>query len=114
MNVVILRGTLSRPPTVRHLPSGDHLTAFEVTTRPIEGPAESISVTWLGAPARAQTLTAGAEVIVTGRVRRRFFRTAGATASRTEVVAATVVPAGQRARVAKAIDRALDAVTDPS
>lgn len=113
MNVVILHGTLSRPPTARELPSGDHLTAFEVTTRPTAGAAESVPVTWLGAPARIQALPAGAEVVVTGRVRRRFFRAGGATASRTEVVAAAVIPAAQRTKVAKALDQAMAALTDP-
>jgi single-strand DNA-binding protein len=107
VNVVILLGTLSRPPTARQLPSGDQLVAFEVTTRPPEGPAESVPVTWLGAPPRLLALPAGTEVVVAGRVRRRFFRAAGATASRTEVVADAVVPASQRARAARLLARAL-------
>ena len=112
MNVVILRGTLSRPPTTRDLPSGDQLVAFEVTTRPAEGPAESVPVTWLDAPRRVLSLPAGAEVAVTGRVRRRFFRAGNATASRTEVVADAVVPVTQRARVARAVERALAPVAE--
>ena len=53
MNVVILQGTLSRPPTARDLPSGDQMVAFEVTTRPAEGPAETVPVCWLDPPRRA-------------------------------------------------------------
>lgn len=105
MNVVILQGTLSRPPTTRDLPSGDQLVAFEVTTRPADGPAESVPVCWFDPPRRALTFAAGAEVVVTGRVRRRFFRSGGATASRTEVVADTVLAAGHSARVATALGR---------
>lgn len=112
MNVVILLGTLSRPPTARDLPSGDILVAFEVTTRPPEGAAESVPVAWFDAPARALEMAAGAEVVVVGRVRRRFFRAGGVTASRTEVVAEAVMPSSQRSRVARSLARAL-AVTDP-
>jgi single-strand DNA-binding protein len=112
VNVVILQGTLSRPPTARDLPSGDQMVAFEVTTRPAEGPAETVPVCWLDPPRRALAFVAGAEVVVTGRVRRRFFRAGGATASRTEVVADTVLPAGHSARVATALGRARNAI-DP-
>jgi single-strand DNA-binding protein len=113
MNVVILQGVLSRPPEARELPSGDRLVAYEVTIRPAEGPAESVPVAWFEAPARAADLAAGTEVVVTGRVRRRFFRAGGATASRTEVVAQAVIPAGQRKRVAGALDVAIAAVEAP-
>jgi single-strand DNA-binding protein len=112
VNVVILLGTLSRPPVARDLPSGDHLVAFEVTTRPPEGPALSVPVAWFDAPARALGLPAGAEVVVTGRVRRRFFRAGGATVSRTEVVADVVLPAAQRAKVRRAVEAALAPTRD--
>jgi single-strand DNA-binding protein len=49
----------------------------------------------------------GTELLVTGRVRRRFFRAGGATQSRTEVVAEAVVVATDQRRVRRAIDRAL-------
>lgn len=110
MNVVILQGTLSRPPEPRDLPSGDHLVAYEVTTRPAGGPALTVPVAWFSAPASAAALEAGAEVVVTGSVRRRFFRSGGATASRTEVVAAAVVPARQRRRAERAVAAALGEV----
>jgi single-strand DNA-binding protein len=110
MNVVILQGTLSCPPTARDLPSGDHLVAYEVTTRPDDGPALSVPVSWFDPPRSACDLAEGTEVVVTGRVRRRFFRAGGATASRTEVVATAVVPVGRRARVARAVAAALDQV----
>lgn len=103
MNVAVLRGTLSRAPQRTPLPSGDHLVRYEVTTRPSVGPAESVSVVWFDPPARADEHHAGDEVVVVGRVRRRFFRAGGATASRTEVVADRVLPAGQRRRVARAL-----------
>ena len=91
-NLVVLRGVLSRDPEVRELPSGDALVAYDVTVRP-EAPAgeapraESVPVAWFDPPAAATAMAAGDEVVVVGRVRRRFFRAGGATASRTEVVA---------------------------
>lgn len=106
MNVVVLHGSLSRPPEERTLPSGDRLVAYEVTVRAEGRPAESVPVVWLAAPARATALAAGEEVVVAGRVRRRFFRAGGATASRTEVVADAVVPARHRRRAARTVEAA--------
>lgn len=103
MNIVVLRGRLSSAPSTRTLPSGDRLVAYEVTVRPPERPAESVPVAWFDPPARAVDIEAGTEVVVTGRVRRRFFRAGGATASRTEVVADTVLPATRRAGVGRAL-----------
>ena len=91
MNVVILRGLLSRPPARRTLPSGDELVTYEVTVARSEGPDESVPVVWFGAPASAVDLDAGDAVVAVGRVRRRFYRAGGSTQSRTEVVADGVV-----------------------
>jgi single-strand DNA-binding protein len=111
-NLVVLRGTLSRAPEVRALPSGDAVAAFDVTIRPDPadggraGPtarAESVPVAWFDPPAAASRLGAGDEVVVVGRVRRRFFRAGSSTASRTEVVAERVVPARSTAKVASAL-----------
>jgi single-strand DNA-binding protein len=102
MNLAILRGTLSSDPVERVLPSGSRLLTYEVTI-PASGelPAESAPVAWLDPPARLPALSAGDEVVVVGRVRRRFFRAGGATASRTEVVAETVVSTRSPARLTK-------------
>jgi single-strand DNA-binding protein len=110
MNVVILRGHLSSAPSTRTLPSGDTLVTFEVTTRPLEGPAQSVPVAWPDAPRRAATLPPGAEVVVTGRVRRRFFKAGTMTASRTEVLADAVLPVRQALRVQAAARRTLEQV----
>ncbi len=107
MNVVVLRGVLSSVPTSRELPSGTVLATYEVTTRAEGGAAESVPVTWFDPPRRSTTIPAGTEVVVAGRVRRRFFRTAGGTASRTEVVATGVVPARQRVRAGKLVEAAI-------
>jgi single-strand DNA-binding protein len=109
MNVVVLRGRLSRPPEHRELPSGDQLVAYEVTVeRSGEGEkAESVPVVCSarGAPADLEPDT---EVVVVGRVRRRFFRAGGATQSRTEVVAEAVVRARNAKRVATLVGQVVE------
>ena len=83
---------------------------LEVTTRPPRGgPSPSRSAGRVR-PTGVLRLEEGDAVVVTGRVRRRFFRAGGATASRTEVVADAVWPAHHRARVTRAVDRALEEV----
>jgi len=114
MNVSVVVGTLSRDPEVRTLPSGDRLVAYEVTVRPpagARGPAEAkpkaetVPVAWPDAPTSAERFEAGAEVVVVGRVRRRFFRSGGGTGSRTEVVASSVLKRGT-VRADRSIERA--------
>jgi single-strand DNA-binding protein len=117
-NVVVLRGVLSRDPEARQLPSGDALVAYDVTVRPdatgAEAPkAESVPVAWFDPPSAATAMAAGDDVVVVGRVRRRFFRAGGATASRTEVVAARVVPARAPAKVRAALAWALTGLEVP-
>jgi single-strand DNA-binding protein len=114
MNVVTLRGRLARPAEQRVLPSGDRLVAYEVSTQGPEGRAETAPVVWFGAPAAAGAMDADQEVVVVGRVRRRFFQSGGATQSRTEVVAEVVLPAGQAKRVAGALRAAVERVQGAS
>jgi len=108
VNIVILQGTLSRPAQQRLLDSGDRLVAYDVTVRKEGERADSVPVVWFGAPASAGELDVDTEVVVTGRVRRRFFRAGGATQSRTEVVADAVVPTRQRKKARAAIDLTID------
>jgi len=110
MNIVILRGVLSRPAEQRVLPSGDIVVSYEVRIATDEGPAETVPVVW-SPPAGRGLLDAGDEVVVTGRVRRRFYRAGGATQSRTEVVAHAVVRAGDGRRVRRLVDQVLAAAS---
>jgi len=103
VNIVVLRGHLARPAEERALPSGDRLVGFEVTVDSPEGRRETVPVVWLGAPASASGYDTGHELVVVGRVRRRFFRANGATASRTEVVAEVVLPTTQGQQVVTAL-----------
>ena len=102
MNVVVLKGSLTRPAELRTLPSGDSLVGLEVTVPRPGDKAESVPVVWPDAPATAADLDVGEKVVVVGRVRRRFFRSGGATQSRTEVVADVVVEA-RKVRRAKTV-----------
>jgi single-strand DNA-binding protein len=108
VNVVVLRGRLSRPAQLRVLPSGGRLVALEVSVPNAGARAESVPVVWPEPPAGAQSLDVDHEVVVVGRVRRRFFRAQGATQSRTEVVAEAVVPCRQAKRARAAIARAAE------
>jgi len=110
MNIVILRGVLSRPAEQRMLPSGDVIVAYEVRIAHEDGPADSVPVVW-SAPVGRGLHDAGEEVVVTGRVRRRFYRAGGATQSRTEVVADAVARAGDGRRVRRLVDQALAAAS---
>lgn len=107
MNVVILRGCLSRLPEGRLLPSGDHLVSYELTVARPGARAETVPVAWMEAPGSAADFSVGEEVVVVGRVRRRFFGRGGATQSRTEVAAERVLPARHKKRVRQAVDAAL-------
>ena len=110
MNIVVLRGTLSSNPVDRTLASGSTIWNLEITTRTEEG-AFSAPVAWIDPP-NPPRVEAGDDVVVVGQVRRRFFRAGGVTQSRTEVVAATVVPAKRAADVRKAMARARNALAD--
>ena len=101
-NVVVLIGRLARPAQVRQLPSGDALVEYQLTILRDGQRAESVPVVWERPPASAADHDTDAEVVVVGRVRRRFFRAGARTESRTEVVAESVVPARQ-AKKAKAL-----------
>jgi single-strand DNA-binding protein len=107
MNVSIVRGTVSRPPESRVLESGSTVLSCDVVVRST-GKAESVPVSWFDPPARATKLREGDEVLVTGRIRRRFYRSAGRTQSRTDLVADTVVRTSARVQMAKALAAAVE------
>ena len=105
-NLVVLRGHLSSEPRARELPSGSTLVQLEVTTRSDAG-AESVPVAWFDQPFAG---AAGDEVVVVGRVRRRFFRAGGVTQSRTEVVAPDSGSARRRRSVERVVRHAVEAL----
>ena len=106
MNIVMLRGHLSSEPRTVELPSGDVLLRWEVTTQADERKM-TVPVAWFEPPRSARTISGGDEVVVLGRIRRRFFRAGGATVSETEVVASAATLATRTRNVARLVDQAL-------
>jgi single-strand DNA-binding protein len=111
-NLVVLRGSVASTPALRDLPSGSVVAQFDVVT-PVRvadrGATTAVPVAWTDpSPSDLARVGEGIDVVVVGTVRRRFFRVAGATQSRTEVVADAVVPTRRRQQV----DRILHAVAD--
>ena len=104
-NVVVVRGTVADEPQERAVPSGSVFEATVVTRSIVDGVTvrEPVPVVWSDA---RLTCSAGAEVIVRGRVRQRFFRSGSATVSRTEVIAEQIVLASRRPATAKLVDLA--------
>lgn len=107
MNVAVVRGVLSSDPVWRQLPSGSSAVALEVTTDGGDGPRASVPVTVVdpSRPTELERLSAGDEVVVVGEIRRRYFRAGTSTASRTELVAAQVIPGSRSARIGKELER---------
>lgn len=104
IDLALVVGVLSSDPTITDLPSGSTLHRYEVTVRD-RSPADSVPVSWFDAT-RPPALSAGDEVVVVGRVRRRFFRAGGATRSATEIEAERVARAGASVRAVAALDAA--------
>jgi single-strand DNA-binding protein len=109
VNLAVVRGTVSSPPDVRVLPSDTTLAQLQVTTR-LAGETLSMPVACWKPAAWIEALEPGDEIVVVGRVRRRFFRSGGATASRVELEADVIARAGDRRRVGAAVRRATAAL----
>ena len=105
MNIVVLQGALSSEPVERTLPSGANVMNWEVTTI-TEAGKKSVPVQWDDPPKQALAISEGDEVVLLGTIRRRFFRTGGITASRTEVLATAVAKPSQKVAVAKLLTQA--------
>lgn len=110
MNVVYLQGRLSSEPVIRELASGSQLLSLEVTTDTESG-AASVPVAWFDPPSVPEW-TVGTEVAVRGVVKRRFFRGAGGTQSRTEVVAQDVSALTKRRQAQRLLEQARSALGD--
>jgi single-strand DNA-binding protein len=107
LNVAVVRGVVTSPPSTRELPSGSTVTSIEITTRR-EGITCSVPVVVHDQPV---AFDAGEEVVVIGRVARRFFRAGGVTQSRTELVADVVLRASRRTAVSRSLAAVAAAVS---
>jgi single-strand DNA-binding protein len=108
-NLAVLRGVVTSEPKIRELPSGSTVTSVEVTTRS-DVLTASVPVV---VHDRSVGVAAGDEVVVVGTVQRRFFRAAGTTQSRTEVVATLLVKATRRRTVERALLEAVSLLSPP-
>ena len=109
-NLVVLSGTVTLEPTIRELKGGVVLQ-FDVSTPLGEGTTTSVPVAWHDpTPTQTSSFTAGDDVIVTGTVRRRFFRVGGQTQSRTEVIVASLIPARRKKSANSALAAAADSI----
>jgi single-strand DNA-binding protein len=89
-NQVFLRGRLGAPAQLRELPSGDTLCSFRVTVpRPPGSRARVDSIDCAATTARVRRVLdraqQGDELELTGRLQRRFWRSATGLASKYEV-----------------------------
>ncbi len=112
MNIAVVQGIVRAEPDCREARDGSLLVSFDLV---IEGsPRTQVPATWIGHPAAMPTaITEGQTLTVIGAVHRRFYRTGGATASRTDVRADRIVRgAGKRAR--SVVAAAVESATAPS
>lgn len=107
LNVAAVCGTVTSEPKRRELPSGSVVTNVEVTTR-LDDDTHSVPVVVVDTPV---AVGAGDQVVVVGRIVRRFFRAGGVTQSRTELVATKLVRATHERSVERALQRAVAELT---
>ncbi len=116
-NLAVLHGLVRGDVTERALPTGSASVQFDLTTTIRSAGRSSkvsVPVSWIDPPSSsAALLVDGVELLVIGTVRRRFFRVAGATQSRTEVVADSVIPARRRKQVAAALGDVVERLGAP-
>lgn len=98
MNLAVIVGRLAHPLEYRVDATGAPWASFELVVTTREGRHEVVPVSWPAPPAAPPE--PGVELLVCGRVRHRFFRSAGATRARTDVLAEAVVPTRQRRKAA--------------
>lgn len=110
MNIAIVRGTVLRDPSERTLANGQTAWSIDVSVSYDDRPAENLEVVWVDPPKNLLVPRQNNEIVAIGRVRRRFFKTAGGVTSRQEVVADTVLSARQKSRINHALAEAAAAV----
>ncbi len=101
VNLAVVSGTCSAPPEVRLLDSGTRVASLSIRC-PADARDEratSVPVTVWNPAAWVETLDRGDEVVVVGRVRRRFYSRPGGVGSRVDVDAVVIARARDRRRV---------------
>jgi single-stranded DNA-binding protein len=112
LNLGVLCGPCSGPAEIRTLESGSRVAtlAVRVPARPDDDRATSVPVTVWDPPAWIEELDAGTEVVVVGRLRRRFYQRPGGVGSRVDLEAELIGRARDRRRIDAALRRAVAAL----
>jgi single-strand DNA-binding protein len=113
VNLGVLCGPCSTVPELRVLESGTRLASLAVRCPAgarAEDRATSVPITVWDPPAWLDTLEAGEEIVVVGRLRRRFYQRPGGVRSRVDVEAEYIARARDRRRIDTALRRALAAL----
>jgi single-strand DNA-binding protein len=113
VNLGALCGPCSTVPELRVLESGTRLASLAVRCPAgahAEDRATSVPITVWDPPAWLDTLEAGEEIVVVGRLRRRFYQRPGGVGSRVDVEAEYIARARDRRRIDTALRRALAAL----
>jgi single-strand DNA-binding protein len=111
MNIVVLSGRLLSDPSARELPSGDVIWSLDLASEvtAADPPCSlPVPIAWPGNG--VESWAKGTELVVSGVVRRRFFRAGGGTQSRTEVVADRVVEVTRRRPLERALATVLSSL----
>jgi single-strand DNA-binding protein len=103
INLAVISGVMTNEPVCRELPDGATVAQFDVSTtvdRDGRPATVSVPVSWRDPTAAAlSALVPGGDLVVVGRIERRFFRTGGSTQSRTELVAERCLPTRRKKSV---------------
>jgi single-strand DNA-binding protein len=100
INLGLVWGTCSDTPDVRELASGRRIATVAIRVKTGDEPATSVPVAVWDPPGWLEMIGAGDELVVLGRVRRRFYRGAsGAATAKVELEAQAVARARDRRRV---------------
>lgn len=103
INLAVISGVMTNEPVCRELPDGATVAQFDVSTtvdRDGRPATVSVPVSWRDPTTAAlSALVPGGDVVVVGRIERRFFRTGGSTQSRTELVAERCLPTRRKKSV---------------
>ncbi len=114
--LTVIFGVLTTPVTTRSVAVkvGSHeLGEFDVRSqRAFADGGSPVDVTVVGNASLMQGVTSGDPVLIVGVTRRRFFRTGGATVSRTEVEARQIIKQSRKKDVARALSE-VAALLDP-
>lgn len=100
LNVAVLRGRIAAMPQWFDTRDASPVASFDLVTVG-DGGRETTPVSWFDPPAWVDELDAGDEVVVVGRVRKRFVRASATSRPFTDVVAHQAARTSRRKQVAQ-------------